>query len=329
MALPHSVTTMTPLRLSFAGGATDIESFYREHGGAVVSTALDKHIYVTIRKHSPLFGEQYRLSYSEVEHTQSREAIRNDIIRECLGLVPVDGPLYIATGADLPAFSGLGSSSSFAVGLLHGLHVIRGEHVSAGQLAEEACHVEIDLLAKPIGRQDQYAAAFGGLNYIAFGTDGRVTLDPIHAPCLGRLFDHALLFWTGQTRKAELVLADVAQNLPDATGRLKAMTVMAGITRDMFLQRPLNIEKLGEVLNAGWLSKRSLADSVSNSMIDAAYLCALDNGAYGGKVCGAGGGGFLFLLAPPERHESLRVALGMADVAIRHEPRGSRVLSMV
>ena len=174
MALPRAVTTITPQRLSFAGGGTDLPDFYEQHGGAVVSSTIDKYLYVTVKRHSPLFNEVYRLSYSKTEHVDHLEDIENDIARECLKLVHVEPPLFIATAADLPAQSGLGSSSSFAVGLLYALHTMRGEEVSAGQLAEEACHVEIGLLKRPIGKQDQYAAAFGGLNYMSFQRDGRV-----------------------------------------------------------------------------------------------------------------------------------------------------------
>src|SRR4051812_27711107 len=154
---PHAVTTITPLRISFAGGGTDLPNFYQEHGGAVVSTAINKYIYVTVKRHSRMHNEAYRLSYSKTEHTNSLETIENDIARECLRLLPLDPPLFISTIADLPAQSGLGSSSSFAVGLLHALHVMRGESVSVGQLAEEACQVEIGALQRPIGKQDQFA----------------------------------------------------------------------------------------------------------------------------------------------------------------------------
>lgn len=160
--LPKTVTTITPQRISFVGGGTDLPSFYKNHNGEVISSAIDKYIYVTVKQHSPLFEEAYRLSYSKTEHVQSLDEIENSIARECLRLVSVEPPLYIATAADLPASSGLGSSSSFAVGLLHALHLLKGERVSAGQLAEEACHIEIDVLGNPIGKQDQYAAAFGG-----------------------------------------------------------------------------------------------------------------------------------------------------------------------
>jgi D-glycero-alpha-D-manno-heptose-7-phosphate kinase len=323
----HSVTTMTPLRLSFAGGSTDIETFYKRHGGAVVSSAIDKFVYVTAKRHSPLFGEAYRLSYHETEHQQSLEDIRNDIIRESLRLVPVDPPLFISTAADLPAFSGLGSSSSFAVGLLYALHLMRDENVSAGQLAEEACEVEIRRLSKPIGKQDQYAAAFGGLNHITFCRDGRVHIDPLVVPQLDKLFSHSLLLWTGVQREAASVLFDVQEQMADHTDELIGMHAMADLMKGRLLERPLDLAAIGALLNAGWLAKRSLAASVTTPEIDGAYVMALEAGAYGGKIAGAGGGGFLYLLAPPERHEAITLSLGMQSVPIRHEPRGARILS--
>ena len=165
---PRFVTTITPQRISFAGGGTDFPDFYLKNGGAVVSATIDKFVYVTVKRHSELFREKYRLSYSQTEHVDEIDSIENDIARECLRFLNVDPPLFISTTSDLPVSSGLGSSSSFAVGLLLALHNLRGESVTAGQLAEEACHIEIEVLGKPIGKQDQYAAAFGGLNFYEF-----------------------------------------------------------------------------------------------------------------------------------------------------------------
>jgi D-glycero-alpha-D-manno-heptose-7-phosphate kinase len=326
------VTTITPLRLSFAGGGTDLPDFYLKHGGAVVSTTINKYIYVTVKYHSTLFNEAYRLSYSTTEHTQSLDDIENDIARECLRLVHVDPPLYIATSADLPALSGLGSSSSFAVGLLYALHLLRGEDVSAGQLAEEACQVEIDMLKRPVGKQDQYAAAFGGLNFIAFQQDGRVQFDPLWLPDDGVdvLFRNSMLFWTGIQRNAGDILANQRARIGDTSHTLIAMRDMAHECRDALLGVGVTPQRLGGLLDAGWRAKRSLADSITSSAIDQSYERALAAGALGGKIAGAGGGGFLYLVAPPECHTAVREALpGMVDVSIQYEPRGARVLSQV
>ncbi len=330
--LPRAVTSITPQRLSFAGGGTDLPDFYRRHGGAVLSSTIDKYIYVTVKRHSPLFNELYRLSYSKTEHVNSLDDIENDIARECLRLVPVEPPLFIATAADLPVSSGLGSSSSFAVGLLYALHIMRGEDVSAGQLAEESCHVEIDVLRRPIGKQDQYAAAFGGLNFMAFQPDGRVHLDSVWPPGDGAsgLFRKIMLFWTGVQRDASEVLREQRDNIEKTSDTLIEMRDMAAACRDLLLEAPDDIEKLGALLDAGWRAKRSLAGTITTAEIDRYYECALEGGAVGGKIAGAGGGGFLLLLVPPERQDMVRAALpGVIDIPVSYEPRGARPLSIV
>ena len=332
MTLPRAVTTITPQRLSFAGGGTDLPDFYRTHGGAVLSSTINKYLYVTVKRHSTLFNENYRLSYSKTEHVNHLDEIENDIARECLRLVHVDPPIFIATASDLPASSGLGSSSSFAVGLLYALHTMRGEEVSAGQLAEESCHVEIEVLGRPIGKQDQYAAAFGGLNYIAFQRDGRVHLDSLWLPGNGMaaLFRNSMLFWTGMQRDAGDILQEQRDNINATSGTLVEMRDMAAACRDLLLTYPDDPQKLGALLDAGWRAKRSLASKISSSEIDRCYDLALASGAVGGKITGAGGGGFLWLVVPPERQASVRAALSeMVDVSVAYEPRGARILSVV
>jgi D-glycero-alpha-D-manno-heptose-7-phosphate kinase len=326
------VTTITPQRLSFAGGGTDLPDFYRGHGGAVLSSTINKYIYVTVKRHSSLFNEVYRLSYSKTEHVNRLDDIENDIARECLRLVHVEPPLFIATASDLPASSGLGSSSSFAVGLLYALHAMRGEEVSAGQLAEESCHVEIEVLGRPIGKQDQYAAAFGGLNYITFQPDGRVHLDSLWLPGdgMGALFRNSLLFWTGMQRDAGDILQEQRNNIKDTSGTLIAMRDMAAECRDLLLSHPDDPQRLGALLDSGWRAKRGLASKITSMEIDRSYERALAAGAIGGKITGAGGGGFLWIIAPQERHGAVRAALSeMVDVSVAYEPRGARILSVV
>lgn len=332
MTLPRAVTTITPQRLSFAGGGTDLPDFYRGHGGAVLSSTINKYIYVTVKRHSSLFNEVYRLSYSKTEHVNRLDDIENDIARECLRLVHVEPPLFISTASDLPASSGLGSSSSFAVGLLYALHAMRGEEVSAGQLAEESCHVEIEVLGRPIGKQDQYAAAFGGLNYITFQPDGRVHLDSLWLPGdgMGALFRNSLLFWTGMQRDAGDILQEQRNNIKDTSDTLIAMRDMAAECRDLLLSHPDDPQRLGALLDSGWRAKRGLASKITSMEIDRCYERALAAGAIGGKITGAGGGGFLWIIAPPERHGAVRAALSeMVDVSVAYEPRGARILSVV
>jgi D-glycero-alpha-D-manno-heptose-7-phosphate kinase len=328
----RAVTSMTPLRLSFAGGGTDCAPYYTEHGGAVVSTPIDKYVYVMVKRHSPLFNEGYRLSYSKTEHVDRLDDIENDIARECLRLVPVDPPLFINTAADLPALSGLGSSSSFAVGLLYALHLLKGEDVSAGQLAEEACEIEINRLKRPIGKQDQYAAAFGGLNYIAFQPDGRVQLDPLWLPDGGieRLFNSSMLFWTGMQRDANTVLEKQATRLSDAHSEYAKLAELAATCRDDLLSGLAGPAHFGALLDAGWQIKRDLAQGITTAQIDRWYDQAVAAGALGGKIAGAGGGGFLFLVVPPDLQDSVRAALpDMIDVPFGYDPRGARILSVV
>ncbi|MDQ3068393.1 MAG: GHMP kinase [Acidobacteriota bacterium] len=287
---------------------------------------------MTVKRHSPLFNEVYRLSYSQTEHVSTLDEIQNDVARECLRLVHVDPPLFIATASDLPASSGLGSSSSFAVGLLYALHTMRGENVAAGQLAEEACHVEIEMLKRPIGKQDQYAAAFGGLNYITFQVDGRVHLDHIWLQDNGvvSLFNNSMLFWTGMQREAGMILEEQRDNIGETSDTLIRMRDMAAECRDVLLHTPDNAPRLGAILDAGWRAKRSLASKITSSQIDQYYETARGAGAIGGKLAGAGGGGFLYLVVPPERQDAVRRALPeMVDIGFNYEPRGARLLSVV
>jgi D-glycero-alpha-D-manno-heptose-7-phosphate kinase len=222
----------------------------------------------------------------------------------------------------------LGSSSTFAVGLLNALHVLQGERVSVGQLAEEAAHVEIDVLKRPIGKQDHYAAALGGLNYLSFHADGRVTLEPQYLPdgTVDRLFDHLLLFWTGMVRDASAVLTDQKRNTPAQIASLTAMREQAEALRAL-LQKGLDIHEFGRVLDAGWTLKRQLAHGISNDQVDAWYHNGRESGAIGGKLCGAGGGGFLLFIVPPEHQQDVRHALSeLKEVPIGYEAQGARIL---
>ncbi len=329
---PKSVTTLTPQRLSFAGGGTDFQDYYLNYEGAVLSATIDKYIYVTVKRHSPLFNEAYRLSYFKTEHVNTLDEIENDVARECLRLVPLEPPLHISTSADIPASSGLGSSSSFAVGLLHALHVMRGEKISIGQLAEEACHVEINMLKKPIGKQDQYAVAFGGINFIKFKKNNRISIDHIWEPLSGSdfLFRDLLLFWTGLQRDAEDILTEQKSNIKQKVEALHKIKILAKELKSLILEANQSSERIGEILDKSWTLKRGLSSNVSNGFIDNCYLKAKNNGAYGGKIAGAGGGGFLMLFAPKEKKEDVIKALPeLIYTPINFEPRGTHILSIV
>jgi len=322
------IVTRTPLRVSLAGGGTDLPAFFRQQYGAVLSTAIDKYVYVTLKRHDAMFGAPIRLNYSETEEARSIDEVRNEIARECFRLLEIAPPIYMSTVADIPAASGLGSSSAFAVGLLNALHAYRGEHVSAAQLAEEAAHVEINVLGRPIGKQDHYAAAFGGFNFFRFLPTGSVSVEPQHfiTGGLERIFSHVLMFWTGITRNAAEVLREQSGNTEAKKTELLLMREHAHQLHYL-LGNGYQPEQVGRVMDACWRLKRNLAASISNEQVDGWYQQAMSAGAWGGKLCGAGGGGFLLFLVPEDRQEAVREVLsGLPEIFIRHEPQGSRVL---
>jgi len=326
---PRLIVTRTPLRVSLAGGGTDLAAFYEHEYGAVFSMAIRNYIYVTVKPHSPLFDESIRLNYSKSEEVDRIDEIENDIARECLNFMGIEPPIYVSTVGDHPASSGLGSSSAFAVGLLNGLHAYKGERVTAGQLAEEASHIEIDVLGEPIGKQDQYAAAFGGLNYFRFNPGGAVTVEPLRPRqgALATLFGHMLMFWTGHQRSAGAVLEEQRQNTADKTDALRLMRGHAYELQQMMSNGAVDPRAVGKVLDHGWELKRSLASTITNDSIDDWYKRALEAGADGGKLCGAGGGGCILFVVPPDRQDAVREALDdLVEVPVTYEVHGSRVL---
>jgi D-glycero-alpha-D-manno-heptose-7-phosphate kinase len=329
-AEPGLIVTRTPLRVSFAGGGTDLAEFYEREYGAVLSAAIHNYIYVTVKPHSPLFNEPVRVNYSKSEEVSHVDEIENDIARECLRFLEIDPPIYISTVGDHPASSGLGGSSAFAVGLLNALHAYRGERVTPGQLAEEASHIEIDVLGQPIGKQDQYAAAFGGLNFFRFNPGGGVTVEPVRpaGDSMAKLFEHFIMFWTGHQRDAGVVLAEQKRNTEEKLESLNRMRGQAHELQELMSNgRPVDPEQVGRILDQGWQLKRSLASTISSTQIDEWYGRALDAGAWGGKLCGAGGGGCVVFVAPPDRKDAVRAALSdLIEVPISYEVHGSRVL---
>lgn len=327
--LPDLVVTRTPLRVSFAGGGTDLPDFYEIEGGAVLSAAVDKYVYVTVKRHSTLFNEPIRLNYSRTEQVNTIDEIENNIARECLKLLKIQPPIFVSTVADMPASTGMGGSSAFAVGLLNALHAYRGERVTAGQLAEEACYIEMQVLHEPIGKQDQYAAAFGGLNLLRFGRNGSVTVEPqpLVNGSVTELFNNILMFWTGHQRPAASVLTKQKSNTGRNLKLLREMRNEAYHLSALCAGLHVDVGELGSVLHRGWQMKRRLAPGITTSEIDAHYALAIEAGAEGGKLCGAGGGGFLIFVVRPERREGVRRALGaLPFVSVNYEVHGSRVL---
>lgn len=323
------VVTATPHRISFFGGGTDLPDFYRETYGAVLGVTINKFVYVTVKPHGNLFNEPYRINYSETELVNALDEIRNQIARETLRKLETRAPIYISTVADMPSGSGLGSSSSFAVGLVQALNALNGRRMQPGELAEMACQIEIDILKKPIGKQDQYNAAIGGLNYFKFHPNGNVAITAVRMPfeTIEHMFDHFMLLWTGLTRSADAVLNEQRKNIADRKTELTAMRDSADEALHMFESPSFNVKEFGALLHEGWMLKRKLAKSISNPAIDDAYERARKMGAYGGKICGAGAGGFLLLCVPPERKQAIRQELAsLKELTIGYEPHGSRVL---
>ncbi|MGH7369201.1 MAG: GHMP kinase [Candidatus Rokuibacteriota bacterium] len=326
---PRFIITRTPMRVSFAGGGTDLADFYEHHYGAVFSTAIDKYIYVTVKRHGALFDEPVRVNYSRTEQVNTVAELQNEIARECLKFLEIDPPIYISTVADLPASTGLGGSSAFAVGLLNALHAFRGERVSAGTLAEEASHVEIDVLKQPIGKQDQYVSAFGGLNLFTFRPGGNVTVEPqrVRSELAQAMFDHMLLFFTGLRRDAKVVLTEQKARTAEKLDSLLAMREHALTLQALLGRGSFDPTEFGRILDVTWQLKRDLASTMTSGPIDAMYRDAMRAGAEGGKLCGAGGGGFLLFVVRPERQAAVRQALGrLSEVPVQYEVHGSRLL---
>jgi D-glycero-alpha-D-manno-heptose-7-phosphate kinase len=321
------LVTRTPLRVSLAGGGSDLRSCYGMGRGCVVTTAIDQHVYVAL-------GERPdgRISlacpdegtFEVVEHI---DEVRHDLVREALLFVGGASGLAITITADAPpGGSGLGSSSSLTVGLLHALHARRGDSVTAEQLAREACIVEIDRCGRPIGKQDQYIAAFGGLRFFEFGADEQVWVEDLGTPVARRLLGERLsLFFTNRTRNAATILAEQAVRSNQNRATLDGLIRLAEYTREAI--RDARYDEVGALLREGWFLKRTLASGITNPDLDAMAERAMEAGALGCRLCGAGGGGFLLAYAPPDRHSSISQALaGFRKVPVALWEHGSQVL---
>jgi D-glycero-alpha-D-manno-heptose-7-phosphate kinase len=322
------IISRTPLRMSFVGGGSDLPAFYRKFGGAVVSAAINQFVYLTVNKK---FDEKIRVSYSRTEEARSVEKIKHPLVRESMKLLGLEGGIEITSIADIPAKgSGLGSSSSFTVGLLNALHAYAGRHASAEQLAREACEIEIERCGEPIGKQDQYAAAFGGLNFIQFNSDDTVSVEPIicQRETLQHLQAATLIFYTGITRSASTILKNQQRAVASQRKKQKAQRQMVELAQQLKAQLQKNrLDSFGEIIHEGWLLKKSLTEGISTSVIDDWYARARKAGASGGKLLGAGTGGFLMFYAPPEQHEAIDRALGgLRRMDFRFEPQGSKII---
>ena len=300
------IVTRTPLRVSFNGGGTDIKYYYEREKGLTLSTTVDKYIYVTVKEHGDLFDEKIRLNYSQTEVLSNFDDIKNNIIRECLKFLNISNSIYISTISDLPAKTGLGSSSSFAVGLLHALNVFKGNSLTSEELAEQASYIEIDVLDSPIGKQDHYAAAFGGFNLFNYQRSGKVIVENFNnVENLKQVFDNAMFFWTGKTRSASKILTNQKQNFGKNIENLNLIKNLTIEASELF-KKDFDIIKFGEIIDNSWYLKRKLSNKISNYEFDNIYKKAKEVGAIGGKILGAGGGGFFMIMAEKKYHQSLK-----------------------
>lgn len=319
------IIVQTPLRVSFFGGGTDFPSFFKNEGGCVLSTAIDKYIFVTIKGR---FDDKLRVGYTKTEMVNDLSEIKHELIRESLRKVGIDRGVEVTTMGDIPsAGSGLGSSSTVTVGALHAMYSYLSKLVPAEQLAREACEIEIDILGKPIGVQDQYIAAYGGMRFIEFAPDGKITPHKLQlSPDIVRdLNDKVLLFFTGVTRSSESILTEQKSNIEQRRNVLCKMKDIAYQACDELLNG--NIDALGEMLHESWILKKQLANLISNGAIEDLYNTAREAGAVGGKITGAGGGGFLLVYCPYEKQKKLRSTLSrLQELPFRLEADGSKII---
>ena len=316
----------TPFRVSFVGGGSDLKEFYSRSTGCVVSTSIDKYMYIFIHQY---FDNKIQVKYSETELVDRIDQIKHPIVREALKKFQING-VDINSIADIPAGTGLGSSSSYTVGLLHALYGYSSKYVSSERLAQEACELEIDLLKEPIGKQDQYAAAYGGLNVITFNNNGKVDVDPIlMLPNKYReLQNNLLMFYTGKIRSASDILTDQKRNMRRNKSKFNALVRMTELANEM--KKSLidsNLEDFGHILDENWHLKKSLSNKISRNEIDILYEKAKGSGALGGKLLGAGGGGFLLFYCEQEHQERLRSVLNdLTELVFKFDRAGSKII---
>jgi D-glycero-alpha-D-manno-heptose-7-phosphate kinase len=320
------IITKTPFRISFVGGGSDLEAFYSQHPGAVLSTSINQYMYISSHKYFD--PDQIRVKYSQTETVQHISELKHPILKAVLNKFKLNG-IEISSIADIPGGTGMGSSSSFTVGLLHNLYTAVGTPITKKQLAEEACHIEINLLNEPIGKQDQYAAAFGGLNVIRFAKDGDTTVTPLHLSptAIKALEDNLLMFYMGSQRKASDILTEQKKNT-SADDKIQALKKMVMLVDD--LQQALEkgeLNDMGKILHENWILKQQLASSITNTDINECYQTAMNHGALGGKLLGAGGGGFMLFYCPKEKQASLLQALSkLRRFDFSFESKGSSVI---
>ncbi len=321
------IISRTPFRVSFFGGGTDYPQWFQENKGAVLATTIDKYCYITCRYLPPFFDHKSRIIYSKMEHVKTIDEIDHPAVREVLKFLKIKEGVEIHHDGDLPARTGLGSSSAFTVGLLNGLYGLKGIMTTKERLAREAIYVEQEKCKENVGCQDQALAAFGGFNYIEFGGSNhlRITKVTISPETLKSLEDHLMMFFTGFSRKASDIAYHQIQNIPKKKKELSEMYKMTNAAVEILNGR--NIFNFGKLLHESWKLKRSLSDKITNPHIDELYKTARGAGAIGGKLLGAGGGGFILLFAPPERQQKIRQALkNMLEIPFKFEHLGTQII---
>ena len=323
------IITRTPLRISFFGGGTDYPLWYREHGGAVLSTTIDKSCYITCRWLPPFFEYHSRILYSKYENVDRNTSIQHPAVRSCLEFLGIEDGIEIQHIADLPARAGLGTSSAFTVGLLLGLYALRNQMRDKHQLAMDAVQVEQELMKEAVGTQDQISAAYGGFNRINFAQDGtidvkRIVISPDR---LSELEDHLALYFTGFSRTACEIAQEQLRQTPNRHRELRALLGMVNEGEQIIADGRRSLDEFGRLLHEGWTIKKSLTEKITTSTIDEIYQAGRDAGALGGKLLGAGGGGFMLFFVPPERREALRERLKkLLCVPFRFAAKGSQVV---
>lgn len=322
------VISRTPFRISFFGGGTDYPAWYKKYGGSVLATTINKYCYLTVRYLPPFFDHKYRIAYSRIESCKTIEEINHPSVREILRFFKVKQGLEVHHDGDLPARSGLGSSSAFTVGLIHALYALRGHMPNKHKLAKESIHMEQKILKETVGSQDQIEAAYGGLNHITFQRDGEIKVRPVTVSSkrIRDLENHLMLFYTGIVRTASDVANTFVPNIRQKEKQLVAMNQMVDQALNI-LDSKQDITDFGKLLHEAWELKRSLSSSVSNSFIDDIYLNARSAGVIGGKIIGAGGGGFLLFFVPPSHQTKVRKLFSkLIHVPFKFEHEGSQVI---
>ena len=322
------IITRTPFRISFVGGGSDMEDFYSHFPGAVLSTTINRFMYLSTHR---FWDEEIIVAkYSKTEAVKDVQDLQHPIIREVLKKFNVSGALEISSNADVGAGTGLGSSSAFTVGLLHNLYTVFGKFVTKQQLAEDACDIEINRLQEPIGKQDQYAASFGGLNIFRFNSSSTVDVEPIHLPrdTYKALQERLMLFYLGTQRSSSKILTQQKKNMRDKQENISILKEMTGLVNELRTALYKGcLPDFGKLLHRNWILKQKLASEISSSETNAIYECALKNGATGGKMLGAGGGGFFLFYCEPENQDRLKNALGtLRQMKFKFENEGTKII---